>query len=172
MKNTDDIKKELEELSPFLSKRKKEKEGFEVPTNYFRKLPDLIMDRIQEEETLSSSSAPTTNWLDHIIERIQLLLQPQYAMALASIAIFIMVSIFFFEQDNALLGANTLAEVSDEEINSYVMDNLEEFEIDLLMDAIDEENLEKEIESESSSDDDYLDNIIDDLSDKELEELM
>lgn len=172
MKNKDDIQKEIEELSPFLKKMKKEKEGFEVPANYFRQLPDLIMDRIQEEEAQSDSSAPTTNWLDQIIERIQILLQPQYAMALASTAILIVASLFLFQQDPSLAGESTLAEVSDEEINAYVMSKAEEFEIDLLIDVIDEKALEEEIENEPSYDENYLDNIIDDLSDKELEELM
>jgi hypothetical protein len=172
MENKDEIRKELEELSPFLSKMKKEKEGFEVPTNYFKQLPDLIMDRIQEEEAPSYSTAPTTNWLDQIIERIQLLLQPQYAMALASVAILIVASIFFFGQNDDLANATTLAEVSDDEISSYVMNNVEEFEMDLLMEVMDEEVLEEELENESSGDDNYLDDIIDDLSDEELEELM
>lgn len=172
MENKDEIRKELEELSPFLSKMKKEKEGFEVPANYFKQLPDLIMDRIQEEEAPSYSTAPTTNWLDQIIERIQLLLQPQYAMALASVAILIVASIFFFGQNDDLANATTLAEVSDDEISSYVMNNVEEFEMDLLMEVMDEEVLEEELENESSGDDNYLDDIIDDLSDEELEELM
>ena len=172
MENKDEIRKELEELSPFLSKMKKGKEGFEVPANYFKQLPDLIMDRIQEEEAPSYSVAPTTNWLDQIIERIQLLLQPQYAMALASVAILIVASIFFFGQNNKLADATTLAEVSDEEISSYVMSNVEEFDMDLLMEVMDEEILEEELENESSTDDNYLDDIIDDLSDEELEELM
>ena len=102
-----------------------------MPANYFRQLPDLIMDRIQEEEAQSDSSAPTTNWLDQIIERIQILLQPQYAMALASTAILIVASLFLFQQDPSLVGESTLAEVSDEEINAYVMSKAEEFEIDL-----------------------------------------
>lgn len=172
MENKDEIRKELEELSPFLSKMEKKKGGFEVPANYFKQLPDLIMDRIQEEETPSYSVAPTTNWLDQIIERIQLLLQPQYAMALASVAILIVASIFFFGQNDNLTNATTLAEVSDDEISSYVMNNVEEFEMDLLMEVMDEEVLEAETENEPSGDENYLDDIIDDLSDEELEELM
>jgi len=46
MDNKKDIKKELEEIAPFLAGLEK-KSGFKVPENYFKQLEDDLWDQLQ-----------------------------------------------------------------------------------------------------------------------------
>ena len=174
MEKNEHIDKELEELSPLLRSLKKQRSGFKVPADYFDQLPDVVMDRINEEEQATSTeTAPiVSSFLDRLFEQLQILLQPRYALAFASVAVLLIAGIYFFNAPQNTQ-VDVLAEISAEELEDYVMSNVEEFEMEVLL----EEMEESELDIPSSEDaippmDDLLDDIIEDLSDEELEELM
>lgn len=172
MENKDDIKKELEGLAPLLSQLKKKDRGFEVPTNYFNNLPDTIMDRIKAEEEPQVLRSPAHSLLDRIKDGLQQLLQPSYSLALASVAILV-VAIFLLNPFSQERNSNiSLAEVPDEVIADYVYENVDEFEMDLLIEVIDESAIEEQLQDDQQLDQYYMDEILEDLSDEELESLM
>lgn len=132
MKENVDINKELKEMAPFLSKLDKSREGYEVPFNYFEALPDEIMRQVQPEtstqHTTSTQNSPS------ILDWFVSLLQPRYAMALATLICALLIGSYFFNgatddlSDSDLLAAN----ISVEDVKVYVQENIDEFALDLL----------------------------------------
>ena len=132
MKPNNDIRKELEEISPFLAKLKDKKEGFEVPKDYFSTLADDIMEKCLPVEGIKKVP-PSKNrfwdWLDNLLTP---LMQPRYAMALSSLVFVVFFAIYLWPsvQDNAEIVAGQ--DVTREEVLTYVTDNLEDFDLELL----------------------------------------
>ena len=131
MKNNDNIRDELNELSPFLAKRKGMEEGFKVPKDYFSTLPDEVMKRVRPEA--SPIAEPQRDWLDGVAGFFQNLFQPRYALAYASVAVLIAAGVYFFSppEDPALPVAN-FENISDEALESYLSENIDAFSTDLL----------------------------------------
>ena len=175
MNKKDDIREELREHSPFLSKLKDQEEAFKVPKGYFKSLPDEIMRQIKAEENpISPQSSPSI--LDQLINQLQWLLQPRPALALASIAVLIAIGISFLGSDNIPTTENDLwADISSEEINQYVASNIEDFDTDLLIETgnIDpdwELNTMEDLEEEEL--DMIIDELIDDISLEDIEDVL
>ncbi len=133
MKKDPTSKKELEELSPFLSKLKKE-EGYQVPFNYFEVLPDQIMEQVTKEQTpiAEPSSKETPPW--SLGAWLSNLLQPRYALALASLVLMIFAGTFLadFSTSDPISSDQLMASISPDEARSYVQSNIEDFELELL----------------------------------------
>ena len=173
MDKRNEIREELKELSPFLSKLKEKGDGFSVPANYFESLSEEIFDKTG----LNSSKAVKhrKGIFEQFIESLQLILQPRYAMALASIAILLVAGIYFLRPAS---GNNTqevaiMAELTNEEIGDYINSNIDDFATDLMVEAETEGiDITPELEADPSEVEEYLDNIIDEIDIDELEELL
>jgi hypothetical protein len=177
MKRKEDIRKELEELSPFLAKLKKEKDGFEVPVDYFQGLSDQIMDRIKAEEQPAPQASPATPaWVTQVKQAIQWLVQPQYALAIASVAI-LLVAGWWWNQSNTLRPSSDalFAELSQEDILNYIDQNIENFGTELVT-AVEQspgtQDILPAVPLEEEAVEEYLDEILNELNDEELEELL
>ena len=167
MKNKKEIQEELEALAPSFSKMKKE-EGFQVPENYFNDLPNQILEELNLTKEEVSVGEPT-NWWTRIEESLMMLLQPRMAVGLASL-ILLVVSVFYF-QDRGSSEAIPLAELTTSEAETYLLENLDEFEDELLYDLVlqNESTIEN---AENQQLDTYLEEIIDEMDDEMLEELL
>ncbi len=174
MKNQEDAKKELRELSPLLAKLKAEQQPLEIPENYFEALPDQIWEQIR---LMPQPERPTPR--PGVWERLQnvwqTLLQPRIAISLATFAILIVVGIFLLKPDSAKDSANMLSGLSAEEVTAYMVQNLHEFDTELLIEAAaahpdmsilsGSEFNEEEIEQ-------LIDEVVKDLDEETLEELL
>ncbi|MEO1514539.1 MAG: hypothetical protein AAFV95_05980 [Bacteroidota bacterium] len=177
MKDKKDRQDELSSLSPRLAKMKKDN-PFEVPYNYFEKLPDDILQQWREEEQASQAKQSAPSWLDQLLDQLSVLLQPRTAIAFASLAVLIAAAVWMMQVGPE--GANSmevaLAEpISDQEIEAYIEANLDEFDTELLFAesiAAVEESDAGEWEVDDADLDEYLDEIIDELDEEELEQLL
>lgn len=178
MKNREELNKELGELSPFLLEMKNKSEGFKVPDNYFANLSDEVWQRLQAEKQaarpVQATPAQPSLWMQ-LRQAWQFLLQPQYALALASVAIVIIAAIFLLRPSS---NETPLAQISAEEAQQYLSNNIDEFDTALLAELASQSETEATtpaIEKETPNDsvmDQYLEEMIDDIDLEDLEDLL
>jgi len=171
MKENQEIRNELEEISPFLAGMKKE-QPFKVPAQYFEQLQDDVLQQVKAETQKEAN--PGLSWLDRGIASFLLLFQPRYAVGFASIAILLVAGIYFsrIETDSTAVSKNTFADLDMEETQEYIASNIEEFESEWLMDLAMEEGFGEEETETGDETDLYLEEIINELDDSDLEELL
>jgi len=168
MKNKKEIEEELEALAPSFSKMEKE-EVFKVPDNYFNELSDQIMGELNfpKEEIVVGRKE---SWWTILIDNLMSLLQPRIAVGLASLML--MFGSIFYLMNRTGVEDNHLAKISAEEASLYILENIDDFEDELLYDiALEVENIDVNNFEEKELNE-YLDDIIDDMEDDELEELL
>ncbi len=128
----ENIEKELEELSPMLSRLKGEStpDGFNVPPRYFRELPPEVMNRIQRE-TVSRHPG----WWSSLQHFLAALFRPGVAIALAALALAIAAGIYLLAPRPATGegDAYLFASLTPEEVQTYVNANLEAFDTELVI---------------------------------------
>lgn len=167
MKRKSNTQKELEELSPFLAKMK-QKENYTVPANYFDNLADKVLNQVEPIQTTAKETVAKRSWFDDLIISIQALFQPTYALRLASVAILLAAGIWFFQKDSA-----TSDFPSDEAIAAYIVDNIDDFEEELLAESWNEPEGDLLFENiDDSALDQYMDSVIDEVNLEELEDLL
>jgi hypothetical protein len=127
----EDIKKELNDLSPFLSELKK-KDPFNTPKFYFDTLADKVLEKAKGEtitppqlERYYSLSERINNWLSSI-------LQPRFAVAFATITLLLVAGWFFITQQKKGT-TQAMADISTDEIHRYITENIDEFDEDLII---------------------------------------
>jgi len=119
MKKKNEIKEELKKLSPFLSEIKKE-DSFKVPQNYFKSLPDKVLDQVRVVTKAPEHSPTQPSWIDRLIENIAVLFQPRYAVGFATATILVVASVYFSQQpDSPIEGSYQLA-------SQYIEDNIDD----------------------------------------------
>ncbi len=172
MKNNDKIKEELERLSPFLLRQKDKPEGFEVPKDYFKSLPDFVLEKVAEKPAFTQEQSP--NWLDNLTVLFQSFFQPRYVLAVASVALLLVAGIYFSSssETNQPLAEAILGELSDDVLHSYVSDNIVEFELSLFEEQLAGNFGESFPTPELDGEEELLDELLDDLSIEELEDLL
>ncbi|MCO6477044.1 MAG: hypothetical protein J5I94_10515 [Phaeodactylibacter sp.] len=178
MKEKDKIKEELDGLSPLLSKMKEEGgQPFRAPEGYFQGLPDEVLRRARAEEGLirenraAPAGAGRTAWW-------QWLLAPRHAVSLATALLLIAAGAYLFRPQPAGIDpAEALAGISEEEAEAYVCENIGEFELELMLEAsvvsaddVPEMKVLPDIDQKEL--DLYLEDLIDDISLDELEEIL
>jgi hypothetical protein len=169
MKNKDELRDELNELSPLLAKRRGMDEGFKVPKDYFRSLPDEVLKKVRPETP--PIVEPQRNGLAGLTEFLQNLFQPRYALAYASVAVLIAVGIYFFV-NQPVADAPQIAEVETEALENYLEENIDAISTDLLEEQFAESGTESMPSLELEAVEDYLDGSLDDIDLDDLEELL
>ncbi len=176
MKNSDELREELEEFSPFLQKMKERDEGFKVPKDYFKSLPDEVLGKIQPELPAQHS------WLDDLTAFVQRLWQPRYALALATVAVLVVAAVWIFDQNKHTgmqqpVADAMLESISDEALQNYVSENIGEFDRELILEmqyAGKDAKSMPELAPQAGTDEleQYLDDIIDEIDLEDLEDLL
>ncbi|NUQ22432.1 MAG: hypothetical protein HUU34_00650 [Saprospiraceae bacterium] len=179
MKNKEEIRKELEGLSsPILSKLKERGDGFSTPENYFQALPDELWQRIQQEVPQKQAAPAPAPWWSPIREFFDSLLQPRYALAFAGVAAAIAVAIFLFRPSSTAETGQVLAGVSADEAAQYIADNIDDFDMAMLMEvaAVENEQTTEPSPANATGDEDSLDQyyeeLIDELDLEDIEEML
>lgn len=134
----EELRDELRALSPLLEKLKEHKEGFQAPEAYFQGLEDDIMHRIQWEPRKPAR----TPWWQPLAEQWHALLQPRYAMALASVLVLIAAGWYFLVRTApGAAPCQDIACLTAEEVRSYIETNIHNFDTRTILDAGGEEAL-------------------------------
>ncbi|NUN99490.1 MAG: hypothetical protein HUU01_02610 [Saprospiraceae bacterium] len=178
MKKQDDLKKELEELSPLLSKLKAQDNPFKAPEGYFSSLPDELMARLRHAE--QPLPAPVqSGWSTRLLEFLESLIQPRLVVGFATIALLIVAGVLWLRQESGNEVSEQLALFSDlsaEEVNAYVTENIDAFEEEELMVAVEESGIEVEnslpaIDLDAQAIEEYMEDAIHEMDEEDLESL-
>jgi hypothetical protein len=137
MKDRDELREELKEMSPFLLYMKRKNEGFKVPKDYFRILPDELLERVRQE---AKPVPARRSWLEQFAGFFQSLLQPRYAVALVTVAVLLAAGIFLLKPDtpptaNLPLVNVTLDDISDETLQAYIYENIRYIDKNLILET-------------------------------------
>lgn len=171
MKNNEAIKKELEELSPLLSKIKAQESKMEVPENYFDALPDQIWEQIKLMPQ-PERAKPSISWWAKLQAGMQNLWQPRLAVGLATFAVLIVAGIYFLQPNDT---TDPFDQLTAEEVTAYMSQNVEEFDAAMLVDAMGD-NVNVGILSSSDFDDaeieQLLNKVIEEMDEASIEDLL
>ena len=187
MKDKDELRDELEN-SPFLKKMKEQPgDGFKVPKNYFQHLPNEVMRKVKEP---APTPVQQPSWLERIEQFVKGMVQPRFALALASVIVLVVAGVVFLKDKNAAatlpaVTEVTLEDISDEELFAYVADNISDFNRQQMLEAADPELPEVKIQPKPPTlpqtkatqpnleeMEKYLDEEIDDIDLEDLENML
>jgi hypothetical protein len=172
MKNRDDIQKELQELSPFLSKLKAQEQQPEVPENYFHALPDQLWEQIKLQPARERFVQQPSVW-ERFLQSLQIFLQPRVAVSLTTFAVLFAAGIYFLQPP--VTQQSTAGNLTAEEITNYIGNNLHEFDTDLLIQATADLPNQSLLPTENLSDDEIdamMKELVKEVDEKTLEELL
>ena len=179
-KNKTEVIEELENIAPFLSKIKKEKEAFDVPENYFKELPDQILSQIDFSKNNTFAKKSKFSFFqkryNQLLERLAIFFQPKMAMGF-SVAIILGCGIYFFSESSEFKLANTFTPleildktISDAQLAEYIKLNIDDFEEELLFDFVNFDMDESELDESEIGE--YLDEIIDQIDESDLDNFL
>ncbi|MEZ5042674.1 MAG: hypothetical protein R2828_22440 [Saprospiraceae bacterium] len=138
MREKEKIKQELEEIAPFLARIKAQDQdnGFRVPPDYFKQLTANVLAAV-EQEAVDHSSKRTNPWAwgQALWNAIW---QPHLAYAFATIVCLLCIGFWLFKPVEVL---PDLA-FNKEELEAYVIANINDFDTDLLMEAYSETSMD------------------------------
>ncbi len=144
MKDKENIKKELESLSPFLSQLKSDtSENKSVPKHYFANFEDRLRNRMEQESALQPTAPIPTkkNWSSWLAR----FWQPQYAMAFSVVLLLLAFWQWMPQQNDATTVVashqSLLADISIEETTDYILENIQDFEMTDIATLLEEDEL-------------------------------
>lgn len=174
MKNKEEVRKELQELSPLLAKLKEREKPLDVPENYFDALPDQIWEQIKLMPQPEREQAKPGWWL-RLTTTLQSFMQPRIAIGLATLAVLIVAGIFILKPGAEDNSEDLFASLSAEEVTAYISKNIHEFDTDLLIDAASaypDMSIFMGSEFDDQEIEQLIDEVVKDLDDETLEELL
>lgn len=170
-----------EELPQFLQDLKAKGDGLQVPDGYFEEMEDAVFARLRASGDLDRPKM-------QVVKRPGLFaayIRPRTAMALAAALALILTAVWFVRQSASVAQETPLAsaELTEEDIESYVLDNLHEFDAEQLASLTKEEIMEPVEETTPTTPKqnssrpeeihpDDLDQILDEMTDEELEQIL
>jgi hypothetical protein len=175
-KDKDGVRKELEGLSPLLHRLKKghpDMPSDQLPKGYFHRMQDKVMGQLREEERQHRSSKSSVfqwgEWLNQLFS-------PRLVASLATVLVLVVAGLWWMNHsDDIHAGEGDIvwSSLSQSEVDAYVNENLDDFDLDLIVryteDASSSLDLFLPEQMEEEELDQYLDEIIDDL---EIEDLL
>jgi hypothetical protein len=175
MKRPDeDIRKELEELSPHLLKMKEQGDGFRLPEDYFQRMQKEVLEKVQG--TSQITSAKKIGWLDRLFEPLQFLFLPRWALGLATIVLVVTLGAIWLYQSQPVAGSELsgeLAKLDPESLNAYIQANFHEFDTETLLEFASNQENQPNFENLTPEElDQYLDEAIQEMDAEALKELL
>ena len=159
---------ELAKIAPTLAKQKTEN-TLEVPANYFNSFPGQMLKKIPSEQKQKTSPS----WLDslnNILEGLaSIIFKPRYAFAVAGTVAMLIIGVMFFSKTEQTICAPDdlvcqLEMVSDEELDSYIYSNADDYQKSVLDISTDD----KKIQNQSDNINDELKILLNELDDESL----
>lgn len=127
MKNTENINEELKAISSLFA-------SIEKPTSvspnaaYFGQLQKNVWGEINQATPIAQQE----NWLDSLRQKLEWIFMPKYALSMAVAFSFLLLAINYFSFQNTK-DKVMLASLSNTEIQSFLADNIDEFDEQILM---------------------------------------
>lgn len=177
------MKKEFSEpdLPPFLQDLKGKGDGFKIPEGYFDHMEEAVFARLKAAGDLERPGLK-------VVKKpgmFPLFIRPRVAMGLAAALALILSAVWFIRQPSVPVQSVQYAstELTEEDIESYLLENAKEFEPEQLAALTPAEIVEPPEENASNPAQksrhaaeelhpDDLNNIIDEMTDEELEEIL
>ena len=160
MKRKDEIKAELEEIAPFLATLKDKKDGFKLPNHHLEQMQNQIFDLLNFQAPNLTARKKINIW-DYA----------WFKPAVAAVFVGIVATSIFFWNNNSSLNKTKMADMSNAEMDSYIADNIDDFDVELFIknnpDLLDETF--KDLNAEDIHQ--YLHESIDDLDIDDIENL-
>jgi hypothetical protein len=180
MNNQDELREELKELLPFLSRIHGKDEGFSVPKDYFKTLPDEVLKRIGSD---TAHARQQKSWTDGIALFFQALWQPRYVVVLAAAVVLLVAGFWIFNRDAGTgtappdLAAVDLGDISYDALYAYIATNIEDISNDLIIDARNFDEAEYPLQQLAPKPgmeemEEYLDGVLDEIDLKDLEDIL
>lgn len=170
-----------EDLPPFLRDLKEKKDGFKVPEGYFEDMEQSVFARLKASGDLDQPKLKVTKRP----KMYAAFIRPQAALAYAAVLALVLTAIWFFRPPSPAVQAPVLAtvELTEDELESYLLENAQEFEPEQLaslnpteMEAVEEDTpSETPNQKRPAAEDihpDDLDHILDEMTDEELEQIL
>ncbi len=176
----EDLDKELQENAPFLKELKQKGDGFKVPKGYFDGLEDAVFARL---EASGDAGRPQIKAVKRPFLFVPFI-RPKAAMAYAAVLALVLAAVWFFRQPTAVQDLPYVSvELTEDELETYVLENLNEFEPEQLValspetpiNTIDETIPGKPGKNSENSNElhpDDLDKILDEMTEEELEQIL
>lgn len=170
-----DIQDELAELSSFLGQLKEKGEGMSVPPDYFDRLNDRVMERLEAEG--EKFAAPPRSFWGLSVKRTRL-------TAIAAAVTLLLAAWWWLrpaEQARvaiAIPDPTVIDTLTQEDAATYVHENILEFEMEMLAAEFDNEETTGPETTTTPSvtknrpTPEELDNVLNDLTEEELEDLL
>lgn len=173
MNRKHEIRKELEDFAPVLSDLKDKNEGFRIPENYFEKMQDEVMNKINSDADLKVGHREART--------IPLFGRSRVWLKVAGFALVLTVAAYFlipgFSSDGTENGY--LTGLTPDEATEYVSNNLDDFELEEMLEVAQVDPAElfstqpsSEINTQEQIMEEYIDDILDDFDLDELEEML
>ncbi len=166
---------ELSEISPWLRDMKRQDDGFRVPDDYFESLEARVFARIEEEGARREPVMEATRggkWF-----------RPKMMLAAAALFVAILAAVWLLRPQPEVIVAST--ELSDEDVEAYVLANAYEFEPEQLaslqpdtpseLPDTPDSSTETPGKSAAPGDDispEDMEDLLNDMSDEELEAIL
>lgn len=179
-KDKESLQNELRELSPWLHAQKNQADGFQTPTGYFEQLQEQVFEKLDADGgrrkpgSLSSSG--------RLRSLFGGLYQARLGIAVAA-ALTLVLGAWWFFRPAPEAAAVASVELSAEDAEAYLLENLLEFDAEQLAmqlpgdEAVDPEALPAEGQNPKTAPPndavpEELEQLLNDMSDEELEELL
>lgn len=134
MKYTDDIRKELEEISPLLSTKLPEKDGFKTPDGYF----DTLQSRLEKRMATPQPE------VEHIVrlestKKTRSVVVLRFAAAASVAALVVLLAWvgrdYLHKPEKNLAEADTLEQLSAKDVLAYLDQNIDNYDLSTAVEA-------------------------------------
>lgn len=122
----EEIRKELEEIAPRLARLQRPEDVPPVEGRYFHNLQVDVLQAYRENQTNPNKQTKESGWWSFL----SLPKRPAMAIAFASVAMLVVAILWFWPTP---LQEGAFAELKTEDIYLYIEDNVEDFEVELLI---------------------------------------
>ncbi len=170
-----------DELPPFLQDLKSKGDGMKAPEGYFDDMEDAVFTRLKASGDLDRPTLIVTK-RPGLFARF---VRPQAMMAYAAALALILVAAWFIRQPGSVGPGTSIAstELTEDDIEAYVLENVQEFEPEQLValneeepsEATDKNTPQTNKKNKPSIDEihpDDLNQILDEMTDEELEQIL
>lgn len=176
MKKDKDIQQELEVLSPLLFNMKKEEtiQPFQVPEDFFSNLPDRVLEQTVTEQVSKPKPQAFQTWWKTLQNYLDVLFQPRYAVGFATIALLMVAAFYLTSEESMKADMIALEDLSSEEIDTYISQNIEEFQEELLEGEAETALFQSEtsLDVEDAELEEYLDDVLEEVDVNTLENFL
>ena len=172
----DNVAEELKKNAPWLYEQRQQEDGFKIPEGYFDTVEDRVLSRL---EAAGPRRQAPQRLMKKPAKRFTL---PQIFMAVAAVFSIAIAAVWFFKPITMVDQPLASVELSTDDIETYLLENVQDFEAEQLATLPDEDENEYQLPAQktpSTSTDpleeispEDVEHILNDMTEEELEEIL